>query len=202
MFIELTDHLRCPADHPEAYLVLLPDRTEGRDVQAGHLGCPICGWNTDFTNGEVDFGGGVPAVGTTAFTAEAIQAFLGLGGPGGYVALAGNATEVAGSLAEALKGIHLVLVNPRTNLAPGIHASSVRSSLIPLQTGSMRGVALGADVAGMDAWVREALRVTLPGLRVIGEGKPPEVSGLELLATGGNAWVGRKESAIVKSSNR
>ena len=25
MFIELTDHLRCPEDHEEAYLVLLPE---------------------------------------------------------------------------------------------------------------------------------------------------------------------------------
>ena len=43
MFIELTDHLRCPRDHPEAYLVLLPDEVSGRGVRSGQLGCPICG---------------------------------------------------------------------------------------------------------------------------------------------------------------
>ncbi len=42
MHIELTDLLRCPADHDEAFLVLLPDRMEGRRVLAGHLGCPMC----------------------------------------------------------------------------------------------------------------------------------------------------------------
>ena len=38
MFIELTDHLRCPADHAESYLVLLPDRMDGRSVREGRLG--------------------------------------------------------------------------------------------------------------------------------------------------------------------
>ena len=40
MFIELTDHLRCPADHEESYLVLLPDRMEGRSVRERAAGLP------------------------------------------------------------------------------------------------------------------------------------------------------------------
>ena len=43
MFIELTDHLRCPADHEESYLVLLPDEIRERSVRAGRLGCPVGG---------------------------------------------------------------------------------------------------------------------------------------------------------------
>ena len=42
MFIEVTDLLRCPAEHDEAYLVLLPEVMEGREVTAGRLGCPVC----------------------------------------------------------------------------------------------------------------------------------------------------------------
>ena len=42
MFIELTDHLRCTANHAEQYLVLLPDTMADRSVQAGELGCPVC----------------------------------------------------------------------------------------------------------------------------------------------------------------
>ena len=42
MFIELTDHLRCPADHDESFLVLLPLDLAGRDVVQGTLGCPVC----------------------------------------------------------------------------------------------------------------------------------------------------------------
>jgi hypothetical protein len=41
MFIELTDHLRCPADHAESYLVLLPEEMRERSVRTGRLGCPV-----------------------------------------------------------------------------------------------------------------------------------------------------------------
>ena len=57
MFIELTDHLRCPADHDESYLVLLPDQMEGRSVRAGQLGCPVCGRTYQLTDGVLDLGG-------------------------------------------------------------------------------------------------------------------------------------------------
>ena len=51
MYIELTDHLRCPENHEERFLVLLPDRVEDRSVRTGQLGCPVCGRRT--TNVEV-----------------------------------------------------------------------------------------------------------------------------------------------------
>ena len=90
MFIELTDHLRCPVDHEEAYLVLLPDVVERRDVRSGKLGCPICNWEATFSDGIVDFGGGQAAMIPTTLTAEAVRTFLGVSGPGGYVALVGG----------------------------------------------------------------------------------------------------------------
>ena len=52
MFIELTDHLRCPADHEEAFLVLLPDQMDGRAVRGGALGCPVCGWIRIWNRGQ------------------------------------------------------------------------------------------------------------------------------------------------------
>src|SRR2546421_743598 len=58
MFIELTDHLRCPADHEEQFLVLLPDRMEGRSVLSGELGCPVCGRVVRVEEGVADFGAG------------------------------------------------------------------------------------------------------------------------------------------------
>ena len=61
MFIELTDHLRCPADHEESYLVLLPDRMDGRSVREGRLGCPVCGRTYRLANGILDLGGDTPA---------------------------------------------------------------------------------------------------------------------------------------------
>ena len=51
MFIELTDHLRCPADHTESYLVLLPDEMQDRSVRTGRLGCPVCGRTYVLTDG-------------------------------------------------------------------------------------------------------------------------------------------------------
>ena len=55
MFIELTDHLRCPADHPESYLVLIPDAMQGRRVLSGILGCPECHAEYRITDAILDF---------------------------------------------------------------------------------------------------------------------------------------------------
>src|ERR1041384_8293219 len=112
MHIELTDHLRCPREHAEAFLVLLPDRTEHRQVIAGHLGCPVCGWGVAWTDGIPDFGDAWPSEGTPPFDAAAANAFLGLDGPGGWVALAGNAGTLAPGLGEILPGVAFVAVNP------------------------------------------------------------------------------------------
>jgi uncharacterized protein YbaR (Trm112 family) len=60
MFIELTDHLRCPAEHEESYLVLLPDRMEARSVRSGRLGCPACGRTYAVEEGVLDLGGTSP----------------------------------------------------------------------------------------------------------------------------------------------
>ncbi|HEX9895379.1 MAG TPA: hypothetical protein VGA78_15730 [Gemmatimonadales bacterium] len=193
MFIELTDHLRCPADHDEAYLVLLPDRSVGRDVVAGHLGCPVCGWNTSFTQGQVDFGGGTPASGDTALSPEAVHAFLGLGGPGGFVALVGAATGLIPDLVPVLRGIHLVAINPAFQVGEGFPGSVLRSAILPLKRGSMRGVVLGADVASDAGWVRQAARATLPGLRICGEGPAPDLAEVEVLASSARAWVAKNK---------
>jgi hypothetical protein len=51
-------------------------------------------------------------------------------------------------------------------------------------------VILGNALSG--PWVQDAVRATLPGLRVVGEGGPPVLEGLEVLADAGGVWVGRK----------
>jgi hypothetical protein len=191
MFIELTDHLRCLGGHEEAYLVMLPDRMEGREVRAGHLGCPVCGWSTSFTEGIVEFGGGRWSDAATILTGEAVQALLGLSGPGGYVALAGSAAAVIPELERLMPGIALVAVNPPIALADA-GTSILRGHDLPLKASSMRGVVLGRDLAGDPAWLASAVRATLPGLRVVGEGDPPALPGIELLGTAAGVWVSRK----------
>ena len=193
MFIELTDHLRCLGDHDEAYLVLLPGHMAGRAVVSGHLGCPVCGWSTEFSGGEVDFGGGQPATGETGLTAEAVVAFLGLSGPGGYVAFVGSTARLIPSLAALLPGVRLVAVNPPAGAAADEPASVLRAPGMPLKRSCLRGVVVGADFGAEPAWVEAAVRAVLPGLRVVVEGTTPgEIPGLEILASGGGVWVGRK----------
>jgi hypothetical protein len=191
MFIELTDHLRCPADHAESYLVLLPDEMQERSVRAGRLGCPVCGRTYVLTDGVLDLDGGDTVLPeTTLLTPEALTALVGLSGPGGYMVLVGKPAADWREVAERNRGVGLVAVNPPADLRdePGI--SVIRSGVLPLKSRSMRGVVLGSPFGGDRGWVSEAARVVLPGLRVAGEGPVPDPSGLDLMAAAGGAWVG------------
>jgi len=193
VYIELTDHLRCPADHVEQFLVLLPGEVSDRRILSGDLGCPVCGRVVPLIEGVVDFGGGVASDGATALTAEALAAFLGLSGPGGFVALVGGITSLAADLAELLPGVRLALINPPPG-TPDSSASVLRAARLPLKSGSMRGVAVGLDAAEPN-WVAEAVRAVLPGLRVVVEGGEAPETGVEVLARAERCWVGKKQSA-------
>jgi len=191
VFIELTDHLRCPADHAEQYLVLLPDRIVERSVIAGRLGCPVCGRTWAVAEGVAELGGPPPAPPSgAALDPAAMHVLLGLSGPGGYAALVGSAAEAWRGLTAELKGVGLVAVNPPAGVADAAPLLSVvRAPLIPLKARSLRGVVLGGEVSDDLHWVREAARVTLPGLRVVGRGREPELPELELLASAEGHWV-------------
>ena len=90
MFIELTDHLRCPEDHEEAYLVLLPDSVVQRSVQTGELGCPVCHRTLYIRDGILDIGDAPPPDETEpSLDGASVAALTGLGGPGGYLVLVG-----------------------------------------------------------------------------------------------------------------
>lgn len=186
MFIELTDHLRCPEPHDESYLVLLPGRMESRSVVEGELGCPVCGRTVVFQDGIVDFGG-APVTASGHLTADAAHALLGLTGPGGFVGLVGGGSVAAQGLGELLPGVALVLVNP---CEPHPGGNVIRAGRIPLKAASMRGIVLGPELG--DDWVADAVLAVLPGLRVVGEGAPPTLPTLEILGEVADAWVGRR----------
>ena len=190
MFIELTDHLRCPADHPESFLVLLPDQLEGRSVRAGQLGCPVCGRTYALSDGALDVGGEPPPPRATVLTPEAITAFAGLNGPGGYLVLVGAPAAEWNEVAELNRGVGLVAVNPNADVEDQGFFSVLRGGMIPLKSRSMRGVVLGAPFGGDRHWVREAARVVLPGLRVVGEGADPPPELIDLMARTEGVWVG------------
>ena len=197
MFIELTDHLRCPADHEEAFLVLIPERMEGRRVIAGHLGCPACGWGTAWEDGIPDFRGPRAAsdaattdAGPPSFDASAAHVLLGLDGPGGWVAFAGRTGALAHEFAELLPHVNIIAVNPPAAVASDGAVSVIRSDVWPIKQRSMRGVVVGADAAAMAS---AALGSVLPGLRAAGEGSPPPLGTADQVvgeAPGG--WVVKK----------
>jgi hypothetical protein len=191
MFIELTDHLRCPNDHAEGFLVLLPERMQGRRVVAGTLGCPVCGGVFELRDGCVDFGGGLPGSNATGLPAE-VAVLLGIEGPGGYLALVGSAAALAPALIAGLPGLRLVLVNPPPNAVDSEASSVLRAARLPLKSASMRGVIVGAPAAAEAAWIEAALCAVLPGNRVVVEGPVPELPGLEVLGGAAGVWVGRR----------
>jgi uncharacterized protein YbaR (Trm112 family) len=192
MFIELTDHLRCPAEHDESFLVLLPDRMDDRSVRSGQLGCPVCGRTYSLVDGVLDTAD-APLAGEaqpSALTADGLTTLVGLHGPGGYLVLVGPVASAWEEVGELNPGVALVAVNPAAEVvdAPGI--SVLRGSRLPLKSRSMRGVVLGRPFADDPRWVKEATRVVLPGLRVVGEGQEPSPEFIDLLASADGVWVG------------
>lgn len=196
MFIELTDLLRCPAAHDESYLVLIPDQLEQRRVTRGVLGCPVCRREYPVVEGVAEFGAAASlpseAGGAAPLpAADAVLAFLGLGGPGGYVALFGDAARLAGKLAALRPGVHCVAVNPPPDVKEEPFCSLLRAPRSPLKARSVRGAVLGHGYGADPFWQREAARSVLPGLRVTGPGASPVAEGLELLAAAEQWWVAR-----------
>ena len=193
MFIELTDILRCPEPHEEQFVVLLPDEISERSVRSGRLGCPVCQREYLIERGIADFGG-APTEPPAPIRIEpaALAAFLGLGGPGGYVGVVGGDSRFGAQLVEAIPAVHFVLINPPEGSAERPMMSLIRAGSIPIKSRSLRGVVLLGSFADEPSWRREASRVLLPGLRVAGEGGPPEGTDLEVLASAGGWWVAEK----------
>lgn len=190
MFIELTDHLRCPADHDESYLVLIPDEMLGREVVRGILGCPVCSREYRILNRVAHFGEAGQPINQPGGSvhAAALSAFLGLEGPGGYVGLIGEAAAFGAELTGVLPGIHVVAVNPPPAVAPGLSLSVILSPRMPFKKQSLRGIVLGQP---FEDWGELAIGAVLPGLRAVGHGRLPQSSGFALLAEAEGWWVGK-----------
>jgi uncharacterized protein YbaR (Trm112 family) len=190
MFIELTDHLRCPVEHDEAFLVLLPGLVDGRSVRSGTLGCPVCDRRFTIRDGVFDTGDAPPPSAPSRLGPDAVAALAGLNGPGGYLVLAGSPAASWREIAELIPGVGLVAVNPPADVADQPGVSVLRSARLPIKTHSMRGVVLGPPFGSEPQWVREAARVLLPGLRMVGEGGNPSGDAVDLMASADGVWVG------------
>jgi uncharacterized protein YbaR (Trm112 family) len=206
MHIEVTEMLRCPEPHGEAFLVMSTGEMLGRMVRSGILGCPICRREFPIVKGVVHFSGskerGAVPSGPTSGTAprsplqvdaESLQALLDLSGPGGYVVLVGTAARHAVGLAGLMGGIHFVGINapPDVEELP-VLSLLVCPGMIPLRQTIARGVVVGPDRLGPE-WLAEARRVALPGRRVVIEGADvPAPPGLTQLAVGEGLFVGER----------
>ena len=106
----------------------------------------------------------------------------------------GGVGRLAAELAELLDGVHVVALNPPADVAGGADVSVIGAGRIPLKAGSVRGVVLGAGYGSDPAWLEEAHRVVLPGLRIVGEGPEPVREGWEALGSAEGVWVVQRPS--------
>ena len=135
--------------------------------------------------------GAVPPVSVsgTVLTAESVEAFVGLSGPGGYLVLVGVGGALCHDVAERVEGVHIVGVNSSEEHQPDSSLSMLEAARLPLKARSVRGVVLAPGYASSSAWLEDAIRVILPGLRVVGEGPLPAMDRLEVIASAGGVWV-------------
>lgn len=195
MHIELTEMLRCPEPHAEAFLVMSTGEMTGRMVRSGVLGCPVCGREYPIVKGVVCFSGGEGTSPRDPKTPdpETLQALLDLSGPGGYVVLLGAAARHAIGLADLMGGIHFVGVNAPADVEERPVLSLLQcETAIPLRQTMARAVVVGRD--RVDArWLVEAERVLLPGRRLVVEDDGVAFpAGITRLALGQGLVVGER----------
>ncbi len=192
MFIELTEYLRCPEPHPDAHCVLLPEAMVDRRVIRGAIGCPVCRREYPIRDGVVEFGVNPEPPAGPLPEAATVCALLGLTSPGGFVALVGSWCHLEAELAGLMDGVHLVGINPPSDVVPSPYLSLLRSErVIPLRTAVMRGVAIGIEHV-RPPWIGEGVRVVLRGQRLVLGAREEAVPGVETLAADRGLFVGRK----------
>ena len=207
MFIELVDDLRCPRPHEETWLVASADRTEGRDIVEGTLGCPVCRAEYPIRRGVVWFadragaGSVEPAPPPPRADPEVslrLAAFLDLSDGQGLALLAGSWARHARPLGELVVPTHLVLLNPDPPLDAGRGLSVLEASAaIPLADATCRGVALDdahADAAHLTA----AVRVLRPRGRLVAPAAVAVPPGVTELARDDRLWVAERAAAPPK----
>ena len=199
MLIDLVDDLRCPRPHEPTWLVASADRTDGRDIVEGTLGCPICHAEYPIRAGVVWFRrpsgetwhaeGIQPA--PDAEAAMRLAAFLDLSDARGFALLAGSWAGAAPLLRD-LVPTHLVVLDPTPGIASGQGISALEvETAIPLADAACRGVALDARHA-VPAYVDDAVRVLRPRGRLVAPASVPIPAGATELARDGQLWVAER----------
>lgn len=194
MFIELVESLRCTRPHEETWLVAAAQRTEGRDIVTGTLGCPICGSEYPIVDGIADFAtrkrDPIPSRLESPDEAMRLAATLDLADPNGFAILTGDWGAHAHDLAAIVEN-QLLLVNPPADVASGGGVSILRmDDRLPIARGSARAAAIDSAHADVAKEVADTVR---SGGRVIGPASLPLPEGLRELARDEAVWVAERE---------
>lgn len=193
MFVELIEHLRCPADHEESGLVAAATKTEARHIIEGTLGCPVCGAEYPIRETAAEFGARpifnvfeIPS----EETAMRLAALLELTDASGFALLCSRWAVHIEPLSK-LTETPIVAVNPSLATPVRRCAGAIRGKVIPFAEGSARAFAL--DNASSKELIAAGIRAVRPGGRVLGPATLPVPSGVKEIIRDDVMWVGEKE---------
>lgn len=213
MYIELSEVLVCPDCGPDANLVLMVDRREGRRVLSGTLACSRCDARYSVRRGVIRFGepGESPEPGQPGRgdLATEVAALLELHRRAGVVVLGPGLAPVARRVAALAERADVLLVTSGDGPSEGAaapeegHATELTVAAgvphgdLPVRERRVSGVALLDPSA---ASVREAVSILGPGGRLVGL-RPSararaavEESALEVVASEERAVVAERPS--------
>jgi len=219
MRLELAERLRCPSAHLPTPLIVVAQRSAGRELVAAMLGCPVCRLEARIVDGDVRFDDGAGAgMGeprrpdaasrpTAVPELDRVVALLGLAEPDGAVLLTGRYAALAGGRAAAT-GVSVVVMHAgaagASGCVSGADVAAVHGSrdVVPFVDATFRGVALDAGLP--PAFVGDAMRSTAIGGRVLADVSVAPPPGLKELARDDTEWVAAREAggAIVELKRR
>jgi uncharacterized protein YbaR (Trm112 family) len=205
MNVELSDLLTCPRCGPTYGLVLLPHEMADRRVRAGVLGCANCRERWQIEGGVADLrvdvefeaegeGAGEGEGGGEGEGVVRLAGLMGLAEAQGTVLVAGPGSVHAAALSELVEGVEVVAAGDRGRaVAAGPGVSPVRvTEVLPLRSGSLRGVALTGSRVSL---LEEGARVLGSAGRLVVDPAPAgtrerlEAAGLEVVAEEGDVVV-------------
>ena len=204
MHVDLIDHLRCPRTHEESALVASIDRADGRDIETGSLGCPVCLAHYPIQGFVADFAGAMPS--GLPFDDESMQpddagvmraaALLDARVPGSWYLLFGAWGSLAAALVVSFD-VRCVLLNPRADVAPADGVSMLRvADRLPLAPGWAAGAALDGAAAQSPPLVEGARYALRAGARLVAPAASPLPREVLELARDESWWVAEHAAPV------